>query len=72
MKKIARLRKLGREEQGIFYCNSQNRTEEVAKALGCLYYYLITEKKDKAIKKWLKDRGFITAIKTLETKGDYP
>jgi hypothetical protein len=51
VKEIARLRKLGKEEQGIFYCNSQNRTKEMAKALGCLYYYLITKKKDKAIKK---------------------
>jgi hypothetical protein len=51
IKKITQLQKLSREEQGIFYCNSQNRTEEVAKALGCLYYYLITKEKDTAIEK---------------------
>jgi superfamily II DNA helicase RecQ len=51
MKKMARLRKLGKGEQGIFYCSSRDRTEEVAKALGCLYYYLITKEKNKAIEK---------------------
>jgi fibronectin type 3 domain-containing protein len=51
IKKIAQLQKLGKEEQGIFYYNSQNRTEEMAKALGYLYYYLITKKKNAAIKK---------------------
>jgi hypothetical protein len=44
----------------------------VAKALGCPYYYSITKKKDIAIKKWLKDKGFITAIKALGTGRDYP
>jgi hypothetical protein len=48
---MARLQKLGREEQGIFYYSSQDRTEEMAKALGCLYYYLITKEKNKAIEK---------------------
>jgi hypothetical protein len=51
MKKIAQLQKLGRGKQGIFYYNSQDKTEEVAKALGYLYYHLITKKKDTAIKK---------------------
>jgi hypothetical protein len=51
IKEMAQLWKLGREEQGIFYCNSQDRTKEVAKALGYLYYYLITKKKDAAIEK---------------------
>jgi hypothetical protein len=44
----------------------------VAKALGCLYYHLITKEKDRAIEKWLEDRGFIAATRTLRTKRDYP
>jgi hypothetical protein len=71
VKKIARLWKLGRREQGIFYYNSRDRTEEVAKALGCLYYYLMTEEKNRAIEKWLEDRRFIAVTKALETRGDY-
>jgi hypothetical protein len=51
IKEMAQLRKLGRGEQGIFYYNSRDRTEEVAKALGCLYYYLITKEKNITIKK---------------------
>jgi hypothetical protein len=51
VKKMARLRKLGRRERGIFYYSSRDRTEEVAKALGCLYYHLMTEEKDAAIEK---------------------
>jgi hypothetical protein len=51
VKKMAQLQKLGRGEQRIFYYNSQDRTEEVAKALGCLYYHLITKEKNTAIKK---------------------
>jgi hypothetical protein len=48
---MAQLRKLGKEKQGIFYYSSQDRTKKVAKALDYLYYYLITKKKDRTIKK---------------------
>jgi hypothetical protein len=48
---MAQLQELGKEEQEIFYYNSQDKTKEVAKALGCLYYYLITKEKDTTIKK---------------------
>jgi hypothetical protein len=43
----------------------------MAKALGCLYYYSITEEKNAAIKKWLKDRRFIAATRALGIRGDY-
>lgn len=53
VKEIARLRRLGLGERGIFYYSSRDRTEEVAKVLGCLYYYLIVDEKDTAVEKWL-------------------
>ena len=37
VKEMARLRRLGQGERGIFYCTSRDGTEEVAQVLGCPY-----------------------------------
>lgn len=50
---MARLWRLRPRERGIFYYNSRDKTEKVAKVLDYPYYYLIINKKDITIKKWL-------------------
>lgn len=72
MKEMARLRRLGPGKRGIFYCSSRDGTEEVAQALGCPYYHSMVNKKDVAVKKWLRDTGFMAATRALGTGGDYP
>ncbi len=51
VKEMARLRRLGPGERGIFYCSSRDGTEEVAKVLGCPYYHSIVDEKDAAVEK---------------------
>jgi superfamily II DNA helicase RecQ len=72
VKEIARLRYLEKGKRGIFYCTSRDGTEEVAKVLGCLFYYSLSDEKNAAIKKWLEDKGFIATTRALGTGGDYP
>lgn len=72
VKEMARLRRLGHGERGIFYCTSRDGTEEVAKVLGCPYYHSLTDEKDAAVEKWLEDEGFMAATGALGTGGDYP
>jgi superfamily II DNA helicase RecQ len=71
VKEMARLRRLGQGERGIFYCTSRDGTEEVAQVLGCPYYHSLTDEKDAAVEKWLADEGFIAATGALGTGGDY-
>jgi superfamily II DNA helicase RecQ len=72
VKEMARLRRLGPGERGIFYCSSRDGTEEVAKVLGCPYYHSMVDEKDAAVEKWLQDAGFMAATGALGTGGDYP
>jgi hypothetical protein len=51
MKEMARLQHLGPGERGIFYYNSRDRTEEVAKVLNYPYYYSIIDEKNTTIEK---------------------
>ena len=51
VKEMAWLWRLGLGERGIFYYSSWDGTKEVAKVLGCPYYYLMVNKKDTAVKK---------------------
>ncbi|KAH7383390.1 P-loop containing nucleoside triphosphate hydrolase protein, partial [Cadophora sp. MPI-SDFR-AT-0126] len=72
VKEMARLRRLGLGERGIFYCSSWDGTEEVAEVLGCPHYYSMVDEKDAAVEKWLKEAGFMAATGALGTGGDYP
>ncbi|KAH7327553.1 P-loop containing nucleoside triphosphate hydrolase protein [Rhexocercosporidium sp. MPI-PUGE-AT-0058] len=72
VKEMARLRRLGPGERGIFYCSSRDGTEEVAKVLGCPHYHSMVDEKDAAVEKWLKEAGFMAASGALGTGGDYP
>ncbi|KAH6689245.1 hypothetical protein BKA61DRAFT_304464 [Leptodontidium sp. MPI-SDFR-AT-0119] len=51
VKEMARLRRLGLGERGIFYYSSRDRTEEVATVLGCPHYHSMVDEKDTAIEK---------------------
>lgn len=51
VKEIARLQRLRPGEHRIFYCNSRDGTEEVAKVLRYPYYYSMVNEKDIAVEK---------------------
>ena len=61
-----------KRQKGVVYCHSKKQCEDVAEALGCVYYHASVPDRAERLETWLKDGGWMVATSVLGTGVDFP